>query len=140
MERIISRLLLLAQARQPRFLAFDAVEADVFLEDVFVRWTEVAPRVWRLGRLVPGRVRADEEALRDALDALLENAVKYTEPEDTIELRSHVLDYGLVIEVIDTGSGIAPEALDRIFDRFVRPDSGRGRDSGGAGLGLAIVR
>jgi signal transduction histidine kinase len=139
MERIISRLLLLAQARQPRFLAFDTVEADVFLEDVFVRWTEVAPRVWRLGRLVPGRVRADEEALRDALDALLENAVKYTEPEDTIELRSHVLDYGLVIEVIDTGSGIAPEALDRIFDRFARGDDARTRTTGGAGLGLAIV-
>ena len=43
---------------------------------------EVAPRAWRLGRLAEGRVRADEEALRDALDALLENAVKYTEPND----------------------------------------------------------
>jgi two-component system, OmpR family, sensor kinase len=139
MERIISRLLLLAQAGQPQFLAFEAIDADVFLEDVFVRWSEVAPRAWRLGRLVSGRVRADEEALRDALDALLENAVKYTEPEDAIELRSYVLDYGLVIEVSDTGSGIAPEALGRIFDRFGRGDDARARTTGGAGLGLAIV-
>jgi signal transduction histidine kinase len=84
-------------------------------------------------------VRADEEALRVALDALLENAVKYTEPYDAIEVSSSVLDFGLVIEVADTGSGIAPEALDRIFDRFARGDVARSRATGGVGLGLAIV-
>ena len=139
MERIISRLLLLAKAGHPQFLAIEPIDAVAFLEDVFVRWTEVAPRVWRLGHLVPGRVRADEEALRDALDALLENAVKYTEPDDAIELRSYALDYGLVIEVADTGSGIAPEALERIFERFARGDDARTRTTGGVGLGLAIV-
>ena len=139
MERIISRLLLLAKAGQPQLLTVTEIDADAFLEEVFVRWTEVAPRAWRLGRLAQGRVRADEEALRDALDALLENAVKYTEPNDPIELRSRVLDFGLVIEVVDGGSGIPPEALDRIFDRFARSDAARTRSAGGAGLGLAIV-
>jgi two-component system OmpR family sensor kinase len=139
MERIISRLLLLAKAGQPQLLTLTEIDADAFLEEVFVRWTEVAPRAWRLGRLAQGRVRADEEALRDALDALLENAVKYTEPNDPIELRSRVLDFGLVIEVVDGGSGIPPEALDRIFDRFARSDAARTRSAGGAGLGLAIV-
>ena len=84
-------------------------------------------------------MRADEEALRVALDALLENAVKYTEPHDAIEVSSSVLDFGLVIEIADTGSGIAPEALDRIFDRFARGDIARSRTTGGVGLGLAIV-
>jgi two-component system OmpR family sensor kinase len=139
MERIISRLLLLAKAGQPQLLTVTEIDADAFLEEVFVRWTEVAPRAWRLGRLAEGRVRADEEALRDALDALLENAVKYTERNDPIELRSRVLDFGLVIEVVDGGSGIPPEALDRIFDRFARSDAARTRSAGGAGLGLAIV-
>ncbi len=138
-ERMISRLLLLAEAGQPQFLAPVEIEADSFLEEVFVRWTEVAPRAWRLGRLVAGRVRADEEALRVALDALLENAVKYTEPHDSIEVSSHVLDFGLVIEIADTGSGVAPDALVRIFDRFARGDDARTRTTGGAGLGLAIV-
>jgi signal transduction histidine kinase len=138
-ERMISRLLLLAEAGQPEFLAPVAIEADAFLEEVFVRWTEVAPRVWRLGRLVAGSVQADEEALRVALDALLENAVKYTEPSDSIEVSSRVLDHGLVIEVADTGSGVAPDALDRIFDRFARGDVARSRATGGVGLGLAIV-
>jgi signal transduction histidine kinase len=138
-ERMISRLLLLAEAEQPQFLAPSAIEADSFLEEVFVRWTEVAPRAWRLGTLVPGHVRADEEALRVALDALLENAVKYTEPHDAIEVSSRVLDFGLVIEIADTGSGIAPDALERIFDRFARGDDVRSRATGGVGLGLAIV-
>jgi signal transduction histidine kinase len=84
-------------------------------------------------------VRADGEALRVALDALLENAVKYTEPHDAIEVSSLVLDFGLVIEIADTGSGVAPDALDRIFDRFARGDDVRSRTTGGVGLGLAIV-
>ena len=138
-ERMISGLLLLAEAGQPQFLAPVEIEADSFLEDVFVRWTEVAPRAWRLGPLVAGRVRADAEALRVALDALLENAVKYTEPHDSIEVSSRVLDFGLVIEIADTGSGVAPDALDRIFDRFARGDDVRSRTTGGVGLGLAIV-
>jgi signal transduction histidine kinase len=138
-ERMISRLLLLAEAGQPQFLAPVEIEADAFLEEVFVRWTEVAPRAWRLGPLVAGRVRADEEALRVALDALLENAVKYTEPHDSIEVSSRVLDFGLVIEIADTGTGVEPDALDRIFDRFARGDDVRSRTTGGVGLGLAIV-
>ena len=139
MDRIVSRLLLLAKAEQRELLSFRRLDAPSFLEDVFMRWSELAPRAWRLGHLAAGTVRADEEALRDALDALLENAVKYTEPNDVIELRSQVLDFGLVIEVSDGGIGIAPEAVDRIFERFARGDEARTRSTGGVGLGLAIV-
>ena len=139
MDRIISRLLLLAKTEQPGFLAFEDIDAAAFVEDVFMRWSEVAPRGWRLGSLAGGTVRADEESLRDALDALLENAVKYTNREDRIELRSFVVDYGLVIEVIDSGLGIPADALETIFERFARGDQARTRATGGAGLGLAIV-
>ena len=57
------------------------VELEPFLEDVFMRWSEVAPRAWRLGPLAPGPLRVDPDRLRAALDALLENAVKYTAAE-----------------------------------------------------------
>ncbi len=81
MERILDRLLLLARADQADFLELEQVELDHFLEDVFMRWSEIAPRSWRLGALAHGTLRADPEQLRIALDALLENAVKYSEPE-----------------------------------------------------------
>jgi signal transduction histidine kinase len=84
-------------------------------------------------------VTVDDEALRNALDALLENAVKYTSPADTIELRSHASGSSLAIEVADTGPGIPPEAVGRVFERFARADPARARADGGVGLGLAIV-
>ena len=83
---------------------------------------------------------ADPEALRTALDALLENAVKYTDPGDVVELAAHADGTGgVVIEVSDSGIGVPVDALPRIFDRWARADGARTRERGGAGLGLAIV-
>jgi signal transduction histidine kinase len=138
-ERIVARLLLLAKADQPDFVILSDVRIDRFLEDVFLRWSEVAVRAWRLDLDVAGIVRVDEEALRSALDALLENAIKYTEPLAAIELCAHAAGGEIVIEVSDEGYGVPPEALDRIFDRFARADDARTRAQGGVGLGLAIV-
>ena len=75
-ERIITRLLLLAKADRPDFLASSQVDVEAFVEDVFMRWSEVAPRSWRLGSVARGQLTADEEALRIALDSLVENAVE----------------------------------------------------------------
>ena len=138
-ERIITRLLLLAKADGPDFLATGAVDVEPFVEDVFMRWSEVAPRSWRLGHVARGHLTADEEALRIALDALLENAVKYTEQGQSIELRAISSDDSLTIEVVDGGCGVPPEALDRIFERFGRADDARARADGGVGLGLSIA-
>ena len=104
-----------------------------------MRFAEVAPRRWRLGDLAAGTLTADAEQLRIALDALLENAVKHTEPGDVIELRSRAVDGGVAIEVADGGAGIPHAALGRIFERFGRADSARNRAGGGVGLGLSIV-
>jgi signal transduction histidine kinase len=138
-ERIVERLLLLAAAEHPDFLDYVEVDVDRFLEDVFMRWSEVAPRAWRLDLDVAGVIAIDAEALRDALDALLENAVKYTEPREVIELRARAIGGEIVIEVADEGCGVPPDALDRIFERFARGDDARTRARGGVGLGLAIV-
>jgi signal transduction histidine kinase len=138
-ERIVEHLLLLARAECPDFLLTEELDLEPFLEDIFIRWSEVAPRCWRLGSLAPVWVEADPELLRIALDALLENAVKYTEIGDRIEISSRLAGGRRVIEVRDEGRGIPPEAIDRIFDRFARADDARSRGAGGAGLGLAIV-
>jgi signal transduction histidine kinase len=138
-DRIVHRLLLLAKADQPDFVVWDDIELEPFLEETFMRWSEVAPRSWRLGTVPPGVLAADREAVREALDALLENAVKHTGPTDAIELRARPRGREIVIEVADGGEGIPPEQLGRIFDRFARTDPARSRDRGGVGLGLAIV-
>jgi signal transduction histidine kinase len=139
-DAIIERLLVLATADQPDFVRTATIDLEPFLEDVFVRWSEVAPRAWRLGPLASGLLQVDPERLRAALDALLENAIKYTREADAIELRAHRDGSGsVVIEVEDDGSGVPQEALERIFDRFGRADAARTRATGGVGLGLAIV-
>jgi signal transduction histidine kinase len=138
-EQILGLLLLLAKADQPDFVIFEEVDLEPYLEDVFMRWSEVAPRAWNLGALVAGTLTVDPEGLRAALDALLENAVKYTESGDTIELRSRASAGDVVIEVADGGEGVPPEALAQIFERFARADAARTRAKGGVGLGLAIV-
>lgn len=139
MERIVERLLLLAKSEQAGFV-FEEIDLEVFLSDLFIRWSEVAPRAWRLDVDLAGHLLADPEALRNALDALLENAVKYTDPGDAVALAAHADGAGgVVIEVSDSGSGVPPEAVPRIFDRWARADRARTRERGGAGLGLAIV-
>jgi signal transduction histidine kinase len=100
-----------------------------------MRWSEISPRVWRVGDLARGTVRADPDALRAALDALLENAVRHTAPTAVIELSSRSDGGEVTIEVADEGSGIESAALGLIFDRFARGDDSRE----GIGLGLSIV-
>ena len=131
--------MLLAKADQPDFVVLESIELEPFLEDVFMRWSEVAPRAWRLGSIAAGSIEVDPEGLRCALDALLENAVKYSDHGDAIELRSRAAGGAVVIEVEDAGCGVAPEALSNLFERFSRADAARTRAHGGVGLGLAIV-
>lgn len=138
-EQILERLLYLAKADQPGFVVLEEVDLEPYLEDVFMRWSEVAPRAWRLGALASGKLSVDQEGLRCALDALLENAVKYTDLGDAIELRSRAANDDVVFEIEDSGCGVPPEAFTHIFDRFARADAARTRVHGGVGLGLAIV-
>ena len=139
-ERIIDRLLLLAKSEQPGFIRTTDVALEPFLSDVFLRWSSIAARAWTLDvPPEPAFVRADPEALREALDALLENAVKYSEPNAPIVVRARQGFDETVIEVVDGGCGIDDDALERIFERFGRADAARTRALGGVGLGLPIV-
>jgi len=83
--------------------------------------------------------RIDATDLAIALDNLLDNAIAYTE-DGSVNVRVSGTGPILKITVKDTGPGIAPEHLDRIFERFYRVDRGRSRDAGGTGLGLALVK
>jgi len=88
----------------------------------------------------PARVRGDELRLRELLLILLDNAIKFTDPEGTVGLTLEADGGKAVVLVRDSGSGIPPEALPHVFDRFYRADKARSRAEGGAGLGLAIAK
>jgi signal transduction histidine kinase len=83
---------------------------------------------------------ADRTALEQILLNLAENAVRHTGEGGQITIQTTRESDGVALSMADTGSGIPPEHLPRIFERFYRADAGRSRDAGGTGLGLAIVR
>ena len=82
----------------------------------------------------------DPHRLRQLVGNLIANAVRHTPVDGAVTLRSVVTDGWLHITVADTGTGIAPDDLPRIFERFWRADASRSRQTGGSGLGLSIVQ
>ncbi len=85
-------------------------------------------------------IRGDERQLLSAVGNLVENAVKYSHPGGSVQVRTRVDDVAVEIMVADQGVGIPRRDLDRVFERFYRVDKARSRETGGTGLGLSIVR
>jgi two-component system phosphate regulon sensor histidine kinase PhoR len=86
-------------------------------------------------------VRTDPDRMRRVLENLVDNAIKYTPEGGRVVIRSAPgRDGGALLEVEDSGPGIAPEHLPRLFERFYRVDQARSRELGGTGLGLAIAK
>jgi len=82
----------------------------------------------------------DPALIEQAVVNLLDNAIKYSEPQSIILLKSHQQNSEVIISVQDHGIGIAQKHLPRLFERFYRVDKSRSRKEGGTGLGLAIVK
>ncbi|HVU15804.1 MAG TPA: ATP-binding protein [Candidatus Didemnitutus sp.] len=88
----------------------------------------------------PVPVEGDRAWLKQVVVNLLDNAIKYTQPGGRVRLSVARRADEALFEVADTGVGIPPEALPRVFDRFFRVDVARSREVGGAGIGLSIVK
>jgi len=82
----------------------------------------------------------DEGRIRQAVDNLIDNALRFAPRDTEVDLCAEMSGQELVIEVRDRGPGFPPSFLPHAFERFARPDLGRARDAGGAGLGLSIVQ
>jgi two-component system sensor histidine kinase VicK len=85
-------------------------------------------------------VVGDEQRLGELAIILLDNAIKYTDSGGRVAAKVTNGGGKVRLEVEDTGRGIPPESLERVFDRFYRVDKGRSREAGGTGLGLAIAK
>jgi two-component system OmpR family sensor kinase len=88
----------------------------------------------------PCAVSTDAVIFRQALQNLVDNAIKYSPPNATIRVSVREVDGHVDVAVSDEGPGIRPESRAHLMQRFYRPDRGRGRDSGGFGLGLSITK
>jgi two-component system OmpR family sensor kinase len=144
LARITDDLLLLARGDEDK-LVVQPEPTDV--GELLARSAERASgRAGRAG--VTCRVEAptglvatvDAGRLRQAVDNLVDNALRFAPRGTEIELAAGMAGSTLVIEVRDRGPGFPPDFLPHAFERFRRPDRGRARSEGGAGLGLAIVR
>jgi two-component system sensor histidine kinase BaeS len=82
----------------------------------------------------------DPVRMRQMVGNLVSNALRHTPPDGRVTITALITAGRLIIRVTDTGSGIAPADLPKVFDRFWRADSSRSRATGGSGLGLAIAR
>src|ERR1700694_3358029 len=138
LRRLSERLLLLASAEHPDFLHKRPIEIEPVLVEALHRWSPTL-RQWRLGTTDEVVVQADADRLALAIDALVENAVKHTRPNDWIEL-SVRRNHGVEIKVADSGSGIPAQQLEHIFERFARSQASPQSDKEGLGLGLSVVQ
>ena len=85
-------------------------------------------------------VELDPERARELLAILLDNALRHTPSQGRVVISARPSRDGAVVAVEDTGEGIAPDDLERIFERFYRADPSRSRTHGGSGIGLTIAR
>ncbi len=134
---MISRL----ESREAR-VVFSMVKMDVLLREVVQSIEPVAAGcgVSLETHCEPVVIEAGAKQLRELLSNLVTNAVKYNRPGGHVWIRIGQEEETLVIRVKDDGVGIAPEDMERIFERFYRVDKGRSRRQGGTGLGLSIVK
>jgi heavy metal sensor kinase len=149
LSRLVSDLLMLAQADAGMMVEQAEVDLAAVVGRAFHRAEQLAenqakPLKLTLARLDPATVTGDEYRLDQAIFNLLDNAVRYTQQgEISLSLaveRPPNSPAVARISVKDSGPGIAPEHLGRLFTRFYRVDKARSRALGGTGLGLAIVK
>lgn len=143
MNRVNDNLLLLSEGDQSHY-RWTTVDMKSLLDEVA---TEAEAKAITAGlslELDPVSAdiltRGDATRLKQAIMNLVDNAIKYNQPEGMVKLSAQGDGSLVVVQVQDTGIGISQPDLQRVFDRFYRVDKSRSRSMGGSGLGLSIVR
>lgn len=141
MGRMVNELLTLARADAGQQPVRRPVDLDRVVVDVVRQARSLADGVTlALDAVEPVVVQGDVDRLRQLLLILVENALRYTPAGGRVGVSLRAKPDVAVVAVTDTGIGIAPDDLPRVFDRFYRADPARSRVAGGTGLGLAIAK
>jgi two-component system, OmpR family, sensor kinase len=135
-------MLLLARSERHDFLQYREFELEPFVSELWLTASLGEQRDFELGPIPDALLTADPDRLAQALRNLIRNAVEHTAaPDGLVRLEVTQRPGGVVqFVVLDDGTGIEDAELERVFERFHRTDDDRSRKTGGAGLGLAIVR
>jgi two-component system phosphate regulon sensor histidine kinase PhoR len=144
LQEMVEDVLKLSRAEDQKLdLALSSIQVDDLFASLLDLYQASASRHGvQLARTTNGpglTVWADRRAVDQILCNLIDNAIKYA-PRASVTLSATVADSGVNLSVSDTGPGIAPEHLPRLFERFYRVDRGRSRDVAGTGLGLSIAK
>jgi signal transduction histidine kinase len=136
-------LLLLSQGSQPHN-GWAEIDLKSLIDEVV---TEAQPAATSAGVSLEAadmpqslKAKGDAIGIKQVITNLVDNGIKYNRPQGTVRVSARTEGPSAVVEVRDTGLGIAAAEQQHIFDRFYRVDKSRSRSQGGSGLGLAIVK
>lgn len=141
LETLVSDLLTLARIESELPASKETVNIRAVVDEQISGRESVLVelQVHVLNECQPTEVQADRARLTTAISNLLDNAILYNKPGGEVRITGASEDVTFRLDIADTGDGIAPEELSRIFERFYRVDKARSR-AGGTGLGLSIVK
>ena len=143
LTKLTKDLMILARADENNIkLNKEKVDIDELIDGMakpYIEMAEFEEKQIKLNLQYEEEAFVDTSKIYQVMVILLDNAIKYTEKGDCIEINTYSKDGKCVIEVKDTGVGISEEAIKHIFDRFYREDKARNRETGGSGLGLSIA-
>ncbi len=144
LSKMTKDLMTLARADSEQIdLAKEEVNVDEFIQKLVMPYKEFAEMEEKKVELdlnLQESIFMDRNKIHQVMVILLDNAIKYTKPNDTITIHTERKEGKCIIEVKDTGIGISEEGLKHVFERFYREDKARSRKTGGTGLGLSIAQ
>ncbi len=143
LSKLVQDLLLLSRADSSKInLQKENINIDEYIKEIINPYKEIAEmqnKEINLELNYKMDINVDASKIYQLMIILLDNAIKYTEENDIIEIKTYNKDNKCVIEIRDTGIGVSEDGLKRIFERFYREDTARSRETGGTGLGLSIA-
>ena len=144
LSKLIKELMALARADSNKLdLVKEVFNIDALIKEVIEPYIEIAKMQKKninLDLKSNKDIKADKNKITELLIIILDNAIKYTGENDSINIKSYYKDGKIHIEIADTGIGIGKEAIKHVFERFYREDKARSRETGGNGLGLSIAQ